>query len=48
MVDMVETALRHGYYDQAHLVHEFRELAGVPPTKLLERMDGLTRAFAKS
>jgi len=47
-LNMVEAALRHGYYDQAHLVHEFQELAGVPPTKLLERMDGITRLFAGS
>jgi AraC-like DNA-binding protein len=41
-------ALDRGYYDQAHFVHEFRQMAGVPPVALLERMEYLTRAFARS
>ena len=28
----VETALTHGYADQAHFVHDFRELTGLRPT----------------
>jgi AraC-like DNA-binding protein len=28
----VETALTHGYADQAHLVHDFRELTGLTPS----------------
>jgi AraC-like DNA-binding protein len=27
-----EVAFEHGYYDQSHLVHDFRELAGITPT----------------
>jgi AraC-like DNA-binding protein len=28
-----DLALRFGYYDQAHLVREVRQLCGVPPTE---------------
>ena len=32
---LAEVAARAGYADQAHLTREVRELAGVPPTRLL-------------
>jgi AraC-like DNA-binding protein len=32
---LAEAAARAGYADQAHLTREVRELAGVPPTRLL-------------
>ncbi|MEU5830475.1 helix-turn-helix domain-containing protein, partial [Micromonospora tulbaghiae] len=32
---LAEVAVRSGYADQAHLTREVRELAGVPPTRLL-------------
>lgn len=31
-VDWCALAAEHGYYDQAHLVHEFRELADITPS----------------
>ncbi|MET7470834.1 helix-turn-helix transcriptional regulator [Micromonospora sp. NPDC005222] len=34
---LAEVAVRSGYADQAHLTREVRELAGVPPTRLLDR-----------
>ncbi|MGV9766911.1 helix-turn-helix domain-containing protein, partial [Micromonospora tulbaghiae] len=34
---LAEVAVRSGYADQAHLTREVRELAGVPPTRLLGR-----------
>lgn len=30
--DWADFALRHGYYDQSHLINEFQSLAGVTPT----------------
>jgi AraC-like DNA-binding protein len=31
-VDWSDLALEHGYYDQAHFIHEFQEFSGVAPT----------------
>lgn len=31
-VDWAEVAVAHGFYDQAHLVNDFRELTGITPT----------------
>jgi len=35
--DWAELALEHGYYDQSHLVNEFRALCGLTPTEFLGR-----------
>lgn len=32
--DPLETALAHGFFDQAHLCRDFRELAGEPPRRI--------------
>src|SRR6202035_5607267 len=40
-VDWAAAAAEHGYADQSHLTHEFRELAGVTPSEYLRsRIDG--------
>lgn len=39
-VDWAELAATRGYYDQSHLIHEFRELAGILPTAYHPRSRG--------
>lgn len=34
-INWAEVAQRHGYYDQAHLIHDFQEFAGISPTAYL-------------
>lgn len=41
VVDWVDIALALGYFDQAHLIHEFREFSGLAPAQYL----GLRTAF---
>jgi AraC-like DNA-binding protein len=41
-VDFAGLAADAGYYDQAHLIREFRELAGCPPSALVRPQGSLT------
>ena len=41
-------AARSGYYDQAHLAHEARAIAGTAPSELLVASGGLTEIFLAS
>lgn len=41
----IDTAVRCGYYDQAHLIRDFREFSGRSPTTLLEQEIDLLRHF---
>src|SRR5689334_1365615 len=47
-LDWVNTAMDCGYYDQAHLIRDFREFSGKAPTALLAGELDLARQFAQS
>ncbi len=35
-VDWADLAVRHGFYDQSHLIHDFKDLIGLSPTEFLK------------
>lgn len=37
-VDWAGLAVECGFYDQAHLINEFQEMAGAPPTQMMQRL----------
>jgi AraC-like DNA-binding protein len=39
--DWADLALEYGYFDQSHMIHEFREFSGLTPESYLERYRGL-------
>jgi AraC-like DNA-binding protein len=39
-VDWADFAAEHGYTDQAHLIHDFRELTGITPAAYRPRSPG--------
>ncbi|MBA5636270.1 AraC family transcriptional regulator [Duganella sp. LX20W] len=41
----LDTALRHGYFDQAHFIHDFRALAHTTPQRFLRQASGTTHFY---
>jgi AraC-like DNA-binding protein len=39
--DWANLALEHGYFDQSHLIHEFREFSGLTPESYIHSYRGL-------
>ncbi|HKP70295.1 MAG TPA: helix-turn-helix domain-containing protein [Pyrinomonadaceae bacterium] len=44
-VDVLETALDLGYYDQSHLIRDFREFSGITPQAFFERTHQISDIF---
>ena len=42
---LLDKALAFGYYDQAHMVHEFKEFAGKSPTTFIDDAHRISEAF---
>jgi AraC-like DNA-binding protein len=47
-LNWADAAVQSGYYDQAHLIRDFREFAGKTPTALLSSEIDLARLFASA
>jgi AraC-like DNA-binding protein len=46
--NLTELALRSGYYDQSHFIHEFKAFAGISPTGFLNEKKGLSDINTKA
>ena len=46
--DILDTAHQFGYYDQSHLINDFRQYAGLSPGAFAERSHGITELFIAS
>ena len=44
--DILDAALIHGFYDQSHLINDFREQAGITPSQYADSRSSVGRGFA--
>ncbi len=44
-VDVSDTAVKFGYYDQSHLINDFRQFSRLTPKEYLQRHRSMTEAF---
>lgn len=43
--DILDTAYRFGYYDQSHLINDFKRYTGMSPSLFAEKSHGITELF---
>lgn len=46
--NLLDLALSFGYYDQAHLIHEFKDFTGISPLMFVKNEKNLSKVFIKS
>ena len=37
-----------GYYDQSHLIRDFRQYSGMSPSRYIQKAHGITQLFANA
>lgn len=47
-LNWADVAMRCGYFDQAHLIRDFRQFSGKPPTAILDTELDFTKRFVRS
>ena len=47
-LEWTRVALECGYYDSSHLIRDFHEFAGGPPTRAVDEVDELTMSFTRA